>query len=326
MNAPKYPFPEFLIGRCTQEVYLRWLQRKATKHQKRDFKRGNTEATVAAYKVAIHHAVLASGGYDDYTEATLWTGNSSAPTTTTHRRQVSEHTSSALVISLVSTMLAMAWVRLTSGFAHGAPMMQKTISPTKNSYLCVAWSLSITRAQQRQVLAVRRPEGTHTTRFFSISTKIAALLLSRVEAPRVTFGLLLPELTIPGIQQDEQIRCAGAGYPLEIFRIKRDETLSLEHRIAHHILVLQAARESKGTGHLPEDGFNAVFPRRPSHALRRSLQACAHRRVFHRAPSVHHPIAGGHHQFFQRERGTEGFEEVARGMKRLPETKYRPEA
>jgi len=67
MNAPKYPFPEFLIGRCTQEVYLRWLQRKATKHQKRDFKRGNTEATVAAYKVAIHHAVLASGGYDDYT-------------------------------------------------------------------------------------------------------------------------------------------------------------------------------------------------------------------------------------------------------------------
>lgn len=59
--------PEFLAGRCTQEVYARWLERKASAHRKRDCKRGNAEATTAAYKAAIHAAVIESGGCDAYT-------------------------------------------------------------------------------------------------------------------------------------------------------------------------------------------------------------------------------------------------------------------
>lgn len=64
----KFLLPGFLGGTSvTQQSYVRWLQRKAVAHVKRDKKRGNTTATVAAYKAAIHAAVVASGGRDHYT-------------------------------------------------------------------------------------------------------------------------------------------------------------------------------------------------------------------------------------------------------------------
>jgi hypothetical protein len=63
----KYPFPEFLSGIVPPEIYARWLFVKADAHFRRDRKRGNTAVTRAAYKMAIHKAVVASLGLDDYT-------------------------------------------------------------------------------------------------------------------------------------------------------------------------------------------------------------------------------------------------------------------
>ena len=63
----KYALPSFLDSSQSQETYERWLHRRAVAHVRRDRKRGNTEATVAAYKVAIHAAVAESGGMDAYT-------------------------------------------------------------------------------------------------------------------------------------------------------------------------------------------------------------------------------------------------------------------
>ncbi len=50
---------------------MRWLQRKAMAHVKRDRKRGNRAASVAEYKRAIHDAVCASEGKDAYTNERL---------------------------------------------------------------------------------------------------------------------------------------------------------------------------------------------------------------------------------------------------------------
>jgi hypothetical protein len=50
-----------------QGVYERWLARKAAAHARRDRKRGNSQATIEAYKHAIHQAVELSGGLDAYT-------------------------------------------------------------------------------------------------------------------------------------------------------------------------------------------------------------------------------------------------------------------
>lgn len=61
----------FLDGVVTRDVYLRWLQRKAMAHVKRDRKRGNHSASVAQYKRAIHDAVCASDGTDAYTNERL---------------------------------------------------------------------------------------------------------------------------------------------------------------------------------------------------------------------------------------------------------------
>jgi hypothetical protein len=73
MSSKKYPFPEFLIGQCEQTAYIRWLSRKALAHVKRDRHRGHTAATREAYMLAIHKAVVASGGLDDYTgEELAW--------------------------------------------------------------------------------------------------------------------------------------------------------------------------------------------------------------------------------------------------------------
>src|SRR5215213_4014564 len=67
-RAPKkYQLPHFLVGRCTQAVYERWLRAKAAAHVKRDRNRGNAAAIGEAYRVAIHTAVVASNGNDYYT-------------------------------------------------------------------------------------------------------------------------------------------------------------------------------------------------------------------------------------------------------------------
>lgn len=63
----RYEFPIFLADLVEPTVYFRWLQRKAAAHVKRDRKRGNANATISAYKQAIHEAVVASNGRDFYT-------------------------------------------------------------------------------------------------------------------------------------------------------------------------------------------------------------------------------------------------------------------
>ena len=66
-----FDVPRFLDGVVTREVYVRWLQRKAMAHVKRDRERGNRAASVAEYKRAIHDAVCASDGKDAYTNERL---------------------------------------------------------------------------------------------------------------------------------------------------------------------------------------------------------------------------------------------------------------
>ncbi|MGD0457399.1 MAG: hypothetical protein ABSC21_06600 [Terriglobia bacterium] len=70
----KYQLPEFLACVVSQEVYERWLHRKAAAHVRRDRKRGNTTAANEQYKVAIHKAARDSNGVDAYTGENLdWT-------------------------------------------------------------------------------------------------------------------------------------------------------------------------------------------------------------------------------------------------------------
>jgi hypothetical protein len=67
MPTLKYQLPTCLIGHCEPRAYSRWLRRKAAAHRRRDRKRGNADATIEAYRVAIHAAVELSGGKDAYT-------------------------------------------------------------------------------------------------------------------------------------------------------------------------------------------------------------------------------------------------------------------
>ena len=70
----KYQLPSELTDIVNQEIYERWLHRKAATHVKRDRTRGNTTATVSEYKTAIHLAVSSCKGIDAYTgEALDWT-------------------------------------------------------------------------------------------------------------------------------------------------------------------------------------------------------------------------------------------------------------
>lgn len=62
-----FELPPFLKDVVAREVYVRWLQRKAVAHVKRDRKRGNSAACASEYKRAIHTAVCVSGGRDSYT-------------------------------------------------------------------------------------------------------------------------------------------------------------------------------------------------------------------------------------------------------------------
>jgi hypothetical protein len=74
MNIPlsiskKYPFPEFLSGRCEPDVYYKWLLNKADTLLKRDKARQKKYALDAGkslYKQKIHEAVLNSSLYDPY--------------------------------------------------------------------------------------------------------------------------------------------------------------------------------------------------------------------------------------------------------------------
>jgi len=63
----KYPLPACLNGKCSQENYSHWLGRKARSLVRRDKSRGNELCTNAAYREAIHGAVVRSGGCDFYT-------------------------------------------------------------------------------------------------------------------------------------------------------------------------------------------------------------------------------------------------------------------
>jgi hypothetical protein len=64
---PKYPVPEFVSLFMDQARYQRWLGRKADSHKRRDRARGNQEAFRESYMVAIHAAIVRSGGNDEYT-------------------------------------------------------------------------------------------------------------------------------------------------------------------------------------------------------------------------------------------------------------------
>lgn len=70
----KRVLPAFLDATAVpRETYERWLHHKAAAHVKRDRKRGHVCAG-AAYRDAIHAAVVASGGMDAYTGEPLdWT-------------------------------------------------------------------------------------------------------------------------------------------------------------------------------------------------------------------------------------------------------------
>ena len=63
----KYTPPEFVTNEVSATKYRRWLSRKAQAHCRRDRDRGNETATKAAYKEAIHAAVIKSAGRDAYT-------------------------------------------------------------------------------------------------------------------------------------------------------------------------------------------------------------------------------------------------------------------
>lgn len=69
-----FVLPGFLDGLVSREAYVRWLQRKAAAHVKRDKKRGNLHATISDYKRAIHLAVCRSDGKDAYTGEPLHWG------------------------------------------------------------------------------------------------------------------------------------------------------------------------------------------------------------------------------------------------------------
>jgi hypothetical protein len=69
----RYQLPSFLTGQVKQETYKRWIRRKAQTHVRRDRRRGNQTAIGEEYRVAIHSAVLESGGRDSYTgEELAW--------------------------------------------------------------------------------------------------------------------------------------------------------------------------------------------------------------------------------------------------------------
>jgi hypothetical protein len=69
----RYHLPPCLEEVVHEDVYRKWLQRKAQAHVRRDRRRGNKNARVAEYKLAIHKAITRDGPNDWYTgEALSW--------------------------------------------------------------------------------------------------------------------------------------------------------------------------------------------------------------------------------------------------------------
>jgi len=63
-----FNLPDFLKGICDRAQYIRWLQRKAVEHVKRDRERfGPDNCTISIYKKMIHEAVSTGGDRDYYT-------------------------------------------------------------------------------------------------------------------------------------------------------------------------------------------------------------------------------------------------------------------
>lgn len=68
----KYELPPFLDDAVvTRQVYVRWLDRKAKAHARRDRRRWGGAIRVSCYKQAIHRAVCESNGRDFYTHEEL---------------------------------------------------------------------------------------------------------------------------------------------------------------------------------------------------------------------------------------------------------------
>lgn len=67
MKTLQYPLPDFLSDICTREQYIGWLDSQATRHRKRDRRRGNATITREQVKRAVHAAVILSAGRDAYT-------------------------------------------------------------------------------------------------------------------------------------------------------------------------------------------------------------------------------------------------------------------
>src|SRR5690606_26427136 len=62
----RYKLPPFLDGIVEPKAYEKWLRRKSAALVKRDRKR-DRPCTCAAYREAIHKAVISSAGKDAYT-------------------------------------------------------------------------------------------------------------------------------------------------------------------------------------------------------------------------------------------------------------------
>jgi len=67
----KYQLTNEMACLVEQDIYERWLHRKAAAHIKRDRARGNIGETNESYKIEIHKAVCNSNGKDAYTNENL---------------------------------------------------------------------------------------------------------------------------------------------------------------------------------------------------------------------------------------------------------------
>lgn len=63
----RFPLPQCLTGKCSQEEYTHWLYGKAKAHVKRDRKRGNRVCSTDTYRCSIHAAVCDGGDNDAFT-------------------------------------------------------------------------------------------------------------------------------------------------------------------------------------------------------------------------------------------------------------------
>jgi hypothetical protein len=73
-SAKIYFLPLFLVGICTEEVYIRWLLKRARQLHDRDLAQGRPYGLAgsgASYKAEIHAAVIATGLSDPYTGETM---------------------------------------------------------------------------------------------------------------------------------------------------------------------------------------------------------------------------------------------------------------